>query len=320
MSTPSTQDLADLQAHHQTEGARWVEGPGGPILDIKTEQCEARLSAYAGHVATWTPTPPGAVAPRAGLFCSPRTLWGGGKAIRGGIPVCWPWFGGRTDDPKPDGKASPAHGFARTRPWHVESVETLENGRVEVTFLLVSDDETLALWPHAFETRLRASLGASLALELEVKNVDDEPFTMEGALHTYLTVEDVQKVRILGLEGTRYIDKVDGLTEKDQGRDPLMLTDETDRVYLGTKQAITIEDPGFGRSIKVEKGGSQDTVVWNPWLVKATGMTDLGGDVWKSFVCVEAANVGAHAVHLSPGATHTLSTRITIAPMRRLDG
>lgn len=311
----TVQTVAELNAHHAVAGARWVEGPGGPILEVNTDQCEARVSAYAAHVASWTPFLPGAASPAPGLFCSPRTAWGGGKAIRGGVPICWPWFGPRRDDPKPEGKASPAHGFARTRPWHVEQVELADNGRVEVTFLLVSDDDTLTLWPHAFEARLVCALGTTLHLSLVVKNVDDAPFEMEGALHTYLTVSDVEQVKLTGLEGTRFFDKVAGV-ERSHGREPLVLRDETDSVFMGTKSAVVIEDPGLQRSIRVEKSGSQSTVVWNPWLVKATAMADLGGDVWRSFVCVEAANVAPHVVPLSPGATHTLSTRVSIKPAR----
>ncbi len=316
----STQSLADLQTHFAAvEGVSWRDGPGGPVLDIKTEQCEAVVSVYGAHVATWTPTPPGQAQPRPGLFCSPRTLWGGGKAIRGGVPICWPWFGARADDPRPDGKASPAHGFARTRPWFVEHVGVADNGRVEVVFLLVSDDDTLALWPHAFETRLRASIGATLSLTLEVKNVDDTPFEMEGALHTYLTVGDVEQIRLLGLQGTKFIDKVDGNADKTAGREAIVLGGETDRVYVGTKQAVVVEDTVLGRTIRIEKSGSTATVVWNPWLMKATAMTDLGGDAWRSFVCVEAAAVHPQRVHLSPGAVHELSTRISITPSRQLD-
>ena len=313
----TTQTLADLNAHHVVDGARWVVGPAGtPVLDVKTEQCEARVSAYAAHVATWAPIVPGDVVARPGLFCSPRTAWGGGKAIRGGVPVCFPWFGARANDPQPGGKPSPAHGFARTRPWFTERVELADNGRVEVTFLLVSDDDTLALWPHAFEARLTASLGTSLSVALEVTNVDDEAFDYEAALHTYLTVSDVEQIALHGLQGTRFVDKVDGGTEKVHGREPLRFAGETDRVFVATKQAIVVEDAGLARSLRVEKTGSSATVVWNPWLVKATAMTDLGGDAWRSFVCVEAANVRPQAVTLSPGASHVLSTRVTVQPMR----
>lgn len=321
------QTLADLNENHVVDGCRWVAGPtpgSGPVLEVKNEQCEARVSAYAAHVATWNPLLTGldarsTAAPRPGLFCSPKTSWGGGKAIRGGIPVCWPWFGPRANDPLPNGKPSPAHGFARTRPWFVESVTSEENGRVEVTFLLVSDDDTLALWPHAFEARLVASLGTSLNTTLEVKNVDDSAFDYEAALHTYLTVSDVEQVKITGLEGTTFLDKVAGGQQKHQGREPLVLTGETDRVYLNTKSTVVIDDPGLQRQLRIEKQGSTATVVWNPWLIKATAMADLGGDAWRSFVCVEAANVAPAPVPLSPGATHAMSTRVTVQPTRSLD-
>lgn len=325
----TAQTLAELNEHHVTDGCRWVDGPplagggpSGPILEVKNEQCEARVAAYAAHVATWNPLiagPDGRALSRPGLFCSPKTQWGGGKAIRGGIPVCWPWFGGRSDDPLPGGKPSPAHGFARTRPWHVESLEREDNGRVEVTFLLVSDDDTLELWPHAFEARLVASIGTTLSTTLEVKNVDDSAFEYEAALHTYLTVSNVEKVKLTGLEGTAFIDKVDGNRQKQQGREPLQLAGETDRVYLNTRAAVVVDDPGLARTVRVEKTGSSATVVWNPWLVKATAMADLGGDAWRSFVCVEAGNVRPAAVPLSPGATHAMSTRITVQPTRSLD-
>ncbi len=314
--------IADLQHRFSVAGTSWRDGPGGPLLDIKTEQCEALVSVYGAHVAGWTPMLPmlpGAATPRPVLFCSPKTLWGGGKAIRGGIPVCWPWFGARTDDPRPDGKPSPAHGFARTRPWFVEHVGISDGGRIELVLLLVSDDDTLALWPHAFEARVRASFGTTLSVSLEVTNVDDSPFVMEGALHTYLSVGDVGAVKVTGLEGTRYLDKVDGGVEKPWGREPLTFAGETDSVFLKTASAVVVDDPLLARRLRVEKSGSQATVVWNPWLQKATTMTDLGGEAWRSFVCVEAANVQPQPVLLSPGAVHTLTTRISATPSRLLD-
>ncbi len=306
---------ADLNVHHAIAGARWVDGPAGPILEVRTEQCEARLSAYAAQVVSWTPTSTGPAPASPALFCSPRTAWGGGKAIRGGIPVCWPWFGARRDDDRLVGRASPAHGFARTRPWHVERVALGDNGRVEVTFLLVSDDDTLALWPHAFEARLTCAVGSTLQVSLTVTNVDDDAFAMEGALHTYLAVADVEAVTIHGLEGTRCIDKVSGahgITD----RSPLRVRGETDLVFQGTKARVVVRDPVAQRTITVDKSGSHSTVVWNPGLMKATTMADLGGDVWRSFLCVEAANVAPAVVNLSPGATHTLSTRITVNTAR----
>lgn len=293
------------------EGARWEEGPGGlPVLIIKTEQCEARMFQHGAHVATWTPA-----GQRPGLHLCGKSAYAPNKAIRGGIPVCYPWFGNRTDDPKPEGKASPAHGFARTRPWSVDEVSVEEeNGQIFVEMSLPPDP---SLWDGQATARIMASFGATLEVALEVENTSSEPCEFEAALHTYLEVGDVRECKIIGLEGTKYIDKVDGNKEKHWGREPLVLTDETDRVFMGTKNAIIVDDVQLQRHIRVEKKGSMSTVVWNPWMLKAQTMPDIGGDDWKSFLCVEAANVRPHQVPLPGGAVHTMSTRIQIIPQSR---
>lgn len=311
--TPSRpQTLEELQRNHSVDGAQWEEGPGGlPMLMVRTEQCEARVFAQGAHVASWTPA-----GQRPGLHLSPKSAFAPGKAIRGGIPVIFPWFGNRSDDPKPDGKPSPAHGFARARPWQVESVSLEDNGRVKVQMTLASDDTTRALWSHSFEATLTAVLGFTLTVSLDVKNTGSEPFEYEEALHTYLEVGDVARVRLLGLEGTKLVDKTDDFTEKQTGREPLVLAAETDSVFQGTKAVVTVDDPVLQRHLRVEKTGSLSTVVWNPWLVKAQAMPDVGGEAWSSFVCVEAANARPHVVPLPPGAVHTLSTRISVVPQR----
>lgn len=307
------QTLEELQQSHSVDGARWEEGPGGlPMLMVRTEQCEARIFAHGAHVASWTPA-----GQRPGLHLSPKSAFDPKKAIRGGIPVIFPWFGNRTDDPKPDGKPSPAHGFARARPWHVTNVSLEENGRVKIEMTLQNDDDTLALWKHAFEATLIAVLGSTLTVTLEVKNTGSEPFEYEEALHTYLEVGDVARVRLLGLEGSKYVDKTDDFAERQTGREPLVLTAETDSVFQGTKAAVTIDDPVLQRHVRVEKTGSLSTVVWNPWLVKAQAMPDVGGEAWRSFVCVEAANARPHVVPLPPGAVHVMSTRISVVPQVR---
>jgi glucose-6-phosphate 1-epimerase len=312
------QSLDELARDHSVDGARWEAGPGGlPMLMVRTEQCEARLFAHGAHVAAWTPA-----GQRPGLHLSPKSAFDAKKAIRGGVPVIFPWFGNRADDPfvdgdGPDGRPSPAHGFARTRPWQVERVSLEENGRVQVELVLVDDEWTRALWDAPFEATLTATLGQTLQVSLEVKNTGDAAFDLEEALHSYLEVGDVERVRVLGLEGTRYIDKTDGFKEKRTGRDPLVLRGETDSVFLGTKAAVTIDDPVLQRHVRIEKTGSQATVVWNPWLVKAQAMPDVGGEAWKSFLCVEAANVRPAPVPLPPGAVHMMTTRISVIPQVR---
>lgn len=313
------QTLASLSSAHTFAGATWTQrGPDGLMqLDIKTEQCEARLFPHGGHVATWTPLLPGPGAPRPALHLSPKSAFDRKKAIRGGVPVCFPWFGPRENDPRPDGKPSPAHGFARTALWQVESVTLETNGRVRVEMTLASNAETKAVWDADFEATLIASVGHTLQVSLEVRNTGDREIEYEEALHTYLEVGDVQTVQLIGLEGTSYLDKVDGGQRKQNGREPLMLRDETDSVFHGTKSAVTVVDPVLGRHLKIEKTGSMSTVVWNPWLVKAQAMPDVGGESWRSFVCVEAANTGPHKVVLPVGAVHATSTRVTVLPQTR---
>lgn len=318
MTAPPMQPLSTLQSEHSADGAIWQAGPGGlHELVIKTEQCEARMFAHGAHVAAWTPLNPAAPTsvPRPGLHLSPKSAFDPKKAIRGGIPICWPWFGPRADDPKPDGKPSPAHGFARTTVFHVENVTLEENGRVRVEMTLTSSPATQALWDADFEATVVASFGQTLSLAFEVKNTGARELEYEAALHTYLHVGDVEKIQIVGLEGTKYFDKV-AQAEKQTGREPLVLTDETDAVFKGTKSAVTVVDPLLNRHLKIEKTGSQSTVVWNPWLVKAQAMPDVGGEAWRNFVCVEAANVRPHHVQLPVGAVHSTSTRISVIPQR----
>jgi glucose-6-phosphate 1-epimerase len=306
------QSLEVLSREFTVDGARWESGPGGlSVLVVQTEQCEARIFPHGGHVASWTPA-----GQRPGLHLSPKSAFDPKKAIRGGIPVCFPWFGNRADDPKPDGKPSPAHGFARTRPWTVDSVELEDNGRVVIEMVLSDDDHTHALWDARFEARLIASLGQTLQVTLAVENKGAAGFDFEAALHTYLEVGDVERVRVLGLEGTPYIDKVDNFTQKTSGSEPLTFQGETDSVFLGTRSAVTVDDPILRRHLRIEKSGSKSTVVWNPWLVKAQAMPDVGGEAWRSFVCVEAANVRPHHVHVPPGAVHEMTTRVMVVPQR----
>jgi glucose-6-phosphate 1-epimerase len=269
-------------------GLGWVRTPAGDL-------CE-----QGGHVTRWAGGG-GDV-----LFMSRRSRFEPGQAIRGGIPVIFPWFG---DDPEQRGRGP--HGFARRVPWRsVETTETPAGTRAVVT--LVDDEATRASWPHAFALTLEATFGDMLALALTVANRGDTPFSCETALHTYLTVGDARRVAIRGLERTGYLDKVDGFRRKTEGDAPIVLTGETDRVYLDTAATCLVEDPVRRRVIEIAKDGSRSTIVWNPWETKAARMSDLAADEWTSFVCVESGNVGDAALTIAPGASHTMRVRIAV--------
>jgi glucose-6-phosphate 1-epimerase len=285
----------------------WTDGPGGlPFLVIETDRCRARLSSYGGHLCEWTPTG----LPSPVLFLSPHAAFVQGKGIRGGVPVCFPWFANHSSDP-----TKPAHGFARTRPWQVGGLTRDEAGTVRVVLRLASDTETRAHWSADFAASLTISLGTSLAMTFEAENRGADEITYESALHTYLAVGDVEKIRICGLERTRFLDKVDGMKVKITDDEPITISGEIDRVYLDTTAACLVDDPVLGRQIRIEKSGSQATVVWNPGHQKGPAVPDIG-DAWRYFVCVETANCGAHAVRLGPGARHAMTTRIAVMPRR----
>ena len=272
---------------------------------METDRCRARLTPYGGQVCEWTPAGQSPV-----LFMSPRAVFAAGTPIRGGVPICFPWFGPHPTDP-----TKPAHGFARTRTWQVAGVARDTAGDVRVVLRLAADADTRALWSAPFAVSLTLALGASLEMTADVENVGDDAIVYELALHTYLAVGDVEAVRIRGLEGARFVDKVHGGKDKLAGPEPLAIAGETDRVFLDTTTTCVVDDPVLARRLRVEKRHSEVTVVWNPGRERARSMRDVGEDSWRGFVCVETANVGPHAVRLAPRTRHAMSARIDVTPL-----
>ncbi len=232
------------------------------------------------------------------------------KPIRGGVPVIFPWFGPRQDHPQ-----SPAHGFARTLPWSVESLTQTNTSEVLVTLALHSTDTTRALWPHDFILHYHIRVGDSLDLSLEVHNTGQAPFHFEEALHTYLAVGEVRTASIQGLSNTTYLDKPDNMQRKTQDANPIRITAETDRVYLNTAATCIVDDPALRRRLTIEKQGSNATVVWNPWIAKAQAMPDFAADEWPSMLCIETCNVADNALTLAPGARHKMRAIISAETM-----
>jgi len=269
---------------------------------ISTKAATGELYLQGAHVTHWTP---GGHKPV--LFVSPKSLFTPGKAIRGGVPIIFPWFG-----PRSDGKPGPAHGFARTTEWAVERAKLSDHGNVEITLTLAPNETSRHLGYDAFHLRFHVTIGSSLEMELEVRNEASEPLTYEEALHSYFAVADIRQVSVTGLEGTTIIDKVDGFKRKQLGDDPVRFTKETDQVHLSTKATCVIHDPVWRRRIIVGKTGSDSTVVWNPWIDKTKGMSDMEPDDWQKMVCIESANAADNAVHLPPGASHKLTASIRV--------
>lgn len=276
-----------------------IEAHGLKALRLRASGSEALVYLHGAHVAAFSTAEHGEL-----LWVSERAVYSVGKAIRGGVPICFPWFGAHGAEP-----SFPAHGFARTREFRFEGSE-LRGNVVVAELTLEGGAETAPWFPHAFKARLRVSVGPELCLAFEVENTGASDFDYEVALHTYLGVSDVRQVSVEGLAGASYDDKVSGERAVVQGDSPLVFTGETDRVYDSSSR-VTITDPGRGRRTIVDKTSSRTTVVWNPWVAKAQRMADFGDDEWPGMLCVEAANVSPHGIHLTPQSRHTTTTIVS---------
>jgi len=268
------------------------------VAELVSDHSTALISLYGAQVLSFIPN-----GQKDLLFVSQESFYQEGKAIRGGIPVCWPWFGGH-----PTEKGKPSHGFARLSHWQVIQTKS-ENGNTVLQLGLCDSDKTRNLWPFSFDAMVTITVGKSLQVEMTTRNTGEQPFTITGALHTYFNVSQSEQVSIEGLKETSFMDDVKGVESRQE--EPLLkLKGEVDRCYLDTTGGCIIDDPAFDRKIKVEKQGSKSTVVWNPGANLAKQMKDLGDGEFASMVCVEAANALKDQINLMPGESHTLSTQI----------
>jgi len=299
-----SQTVQDLNAAYGIEGhVSFAVDPGGlPRAVIENPLATAHIALNGANVTHFQPRGQSPV-----LFLSRQAIFKPGKAIRGGIPICWPWFGPHPTDP-----AKPQHGFARTSLWRVLGVAANGDGSTEVRLGLRDGATTQALWDHAFALELIVTVGQALSVALTARNFGPSAFSCTAALHTYFAIGDVNTVRLLGLDGVTYVDKADGDQVKTQGGD-VTITAETDRVYLDTTGPVTIDDPALGRRIVVSKTGSRSTVVWNPWIERARALNDFGDDEYLRMTCVETANAVNDVVTIQPGDAHVLACHIAIA-------
>lgn len=282
---------------------RFETAPSGLIRAvISTPLADAEIYQQGAHVAHWAPR-----GQRPVLFMSSKSLLAPGKPIRGGVPVIFPWFGPRSGD-----WPGPAHGFARTALWSVESSRLRSDGAVEIALALAAGDESRAFGFDAFALRFTVVIGSELSMSLDVANQSERPLVFEEALHSYFAVSGIGGVAVDGLEGTTYIDKTDSFSRKLQPDAPIRIAKETDQVHLNTAATCTISDPAWERRVVIPKTGSNSTVVWNPWIAKTATLADMAPDEWQRMICVETANVADNAVTLAPGDSHRLSATISV--------
>ncbi|MEE9339668.1 MAG: D-hexose-6-phosphate mutarotase [Methylococcaceae bacterium] len=282
----------------------FVEGKGGlPFIQVNNKKASALISIYAGQVLSYKPVNEA----EDFMFTSDNAFFQNGKSIKGGIPICWPWFGAA---PAPETTVKvklPNHGFVRDHFWSVVSAEKIKNGDTKIKLEFVDTDETRGMWPYQFHLSLEIYIGESLTLELLTKNTGNEAFIMTEALHTYFNVGDAAQVEVLGLEKTEYLDKSQDFIKVCQ-IGAIKLSKETDRIHVDVEHDLTIKDPVFNRKIKIVSLGNKNVVVWNPWEKGSKEIVDLEKEDYKHFVCVEIANAAADIVELSPGEEYQLIT------------
>jgi glucose-6-phosphate 1-epimerase len=238
---------------------------------------------------------------------SGKSLFTRGKAIRGGIPVCFPWFGPHASD-----SSLPVHGFARISQWSLASVEE-EEGLTRLVLSLSDSAETRKLWPYAFKLSLEIAVSARLEMTMRIVNPGKEAFAVSDALHSYFRIKDSARAWVEGVEGLSYVDRVgERATRKQSG--PARISGETDRVYLKSK-SVRVVDPGFKRVIEIERKAFPDLVLWNPWIAKAKAMADFGDEEYKDMICAEAAAVFENAVRVEPGKAATQRMAISATPL-----
>lgn len=263
---------------------------GYPVFVIDHPTCVAKMALHGAHVMSWRPVDEEEV-----LYLSPDAVFKEGKAIRGGIPVCWPWFNAHPADP-----AQPSHGLVRGRFWELLDAEQDAAG------VMLRFGIHVGIW----NAEITVKAGEELEVALETKNVSEVPILVSGALHTYLGVSDISQVRLVGLDNCAYLDMV-GVTEIRKQKGDVIFGGEVDRIY-DSSSSLLLVDQLSGRTIQVEKSGSPSTVVWNPWQEKASILADLPDNGYLKFCCIEAAIANDRAEIVMPGASHVLMTRISV--------
>ena len=299
-------DIAQLNNSLSSKAALlFKQLPSGmTVIEIDTPKATASISLEGGQVLTWHPKSQSEPV----LWVSGRAQFIPGRAIRGGVPICWPWFGAH-----PTNSRLPGHGYARITLWRVTVAEILGDGRVRICLRMDENELSKAHWSHQVDLRVEILVGSDLLVQLSTINESTQDIRLTEGLHTYFHVGDVTTVRVQGLDGVEYVDLTRN-NERFFQRGPITFNGEIGRIFLMTRANCIIEDPVLKRSITLEKQGSLNTAVWNPWASLAASMEDLGEDGWRNMLCVEGANTFESEVKVKSGQTHVHSARYSVEP------
>lgn len=282
-----------------------VSGSSGfPLINIRNNHATAVISLYGGQVLSFQPQDQAEDL----IFLSRQSEYVDCKAIRGGIPVCWPWFG-----PDPKGLQRPNHGFVRNHFWQLAKTEMLGSGGTKVSLQFKESFKQENTWRQPFTLMLDITIEADLRLELTTHNTGDKPFSITQAFHTYFRIGDIERVKVHGLEGCDYFDKLDQGRQKTQ-HNVVAINQEVDRVFVDVGKDLILEDPVLQRRILINSPNTSTAVVWNPWADTCRKMSDLADDAYRQFVCVEAGNIAFDLIQIQPGQPFSLQANYSLLP------
>lgn len=254
------------------------------------------------------------------IWSNPGAVFKQGKAIRGGMPICWPWFGNfqrnpqAVQDMRQSSEPANAHGEVRAIDWELTGMGE-DGDALIVEFIQPKAEGHLPGWPHTVGLKLQIRMDAALNVSLVSFNAGPEDVTLSQALHSYFAVSDIKQVSIEGLDGVTYLNTLKSWEQQNVQVGDITFTGETDRIYQGTPDLTSIIDPEWKRRIQIQTIGSNSSVVWNPWIEKTKTLGDMEADGWQNMVCVETANVMGDIVTLKPGDMHMMSVSIWAEPL-----
>lgn len=291
-------------SHSDEDDVRFIKDENGlDYIEIENRFATAKIALQGGHVMSWQPKHTNAPV----LWMSDQSRFEVGRSIRGGIPICWPWFGAHPTD-----SSLCMHGFARVTPFKVIDVGQMANGYTHVILEMAHTENAERQLSYRYTLVLTIEIGKTLSLKLSTTNRARHPFFMGEAFHTYFYVGDVEKISLSGLDNTEYADKLFDYWRDVQTGD-IRFNQEFDRVYVSTDSPVTIHDELLKRDITIRKKGSLSTVVWTPWQKKAHQIVDMSkGEGWRKMICVETANAMENLVMINPGYTHVLAVEYTV--------
>jgi glucose-6-phosphate 1-epimerase len=263
---------------------------------LEWKQNRVVVSPTGGQILSWHPAFDDV------LWTASAPEYDAGKPVRGGVPVVFPWFGDHKSNP-----SLPAHGFARSQIWRCVDLQP-----TQLTLQLEDSKATRAIWNHAFLAKLTISVGETLRIAMSVTNRGPTPFTFEQALHTYFASGDIADATIHGLEQVPFTEHAKDPQGSWDPNSPLQFRAETDRVFQDVPAQIRLHAATLNRNVILATENAHSAIVWNPWPKKTARLSQMQADDWKSFCCIESANVAEHSVHLEPGATHQMSLELKV--------